>query len=290
MIADLDHGPLSVPVAGASGESEIQLSSFPITNIDKMKKNILRHTTESGAYTIDIDTNLAPYTLPLEHVGADNDETRRYACQYSQEGLALKTYQSDLFNNWTDSEVLDAVASATAVQIVNDEFTIDALNFAHKNYALLSRIAVNGGSYDDWMESVYDHNRAKQITSPVYLGSLIKELAFQEVVSNAEVGNQPLGTLAGKGRLTQKHKGGKMSVMCHEPCMILGLVSLTPRIGYSQGNEWHVNLDSFDDFHKPDFDQLGFQDLILEQLSWSQASFNSDTGVVTQMAGGKQPA
>ena len=50
----------------------------------------------------------------------------------------------------------------------------------------------------------------------MYMGSLIKELAFDAVVSNADAevsGNtQPLGTLAGRGRLTNKNKGGKIKI------------------------------------------------------------------------------
>ena len=78
---------------------------------------------------------------------------------------------------------------------------------------------------------------------------------FQEVVSNASAetntNNQPLGTLAGRGVMTQKRKGGKLSINVDEPSYIIGIVSLTPRIDYSQGNKWHNNLKTMADFHKP---------------------------------------
>ena len=45
------------------------------------------------------------------------------------------------------------------------------------------------------------------VESPVYMGGLIKEVVFQEVVSNSEGsgegGAKPLGTLAGKGVMGQ---------------------------------------------------------------------------------------
>jgi hypothetical protein len=67
---------------------------------------------------------------------------------------------------------------------------------------MLNRIAVSGGTYDDWLDAVYTHERARSVENPVYQGSLIRELSFEEVVSQADVtdqqGNQqPLGTLAG---------------------------------------------------------------------------------------------
>ena len=131
-----------------------------------------------------------------------------------------------------------------------------------KVYKLLNRVAVSGGTYDDWLNAVYTKERIKGVESPMYHGSLIKELAFQEVISNADTTDNPLGTLAGRGRLTQKHKGGKMVVKVEEPSYIMGIFSLTPRIDYSQGNKWDMLLETLDDLHKPQLDAIGFQDLV----------------------------
>ena len=43
-------------------------------------------------------------------------------------------------------------------------------------------------------------------------------------------------------------------------------MSLTPRIDYSQGNDWDIHLKTWNDFHKPALDGIGFQDLITEQM------------------------
>ena len=77
-----------------------------------------------------------------------------------------------------------------------------------------------------------------------------------------------MGTLAGKGVMADKHKGGKLAIKIDEPSYIMGIVSITPRICYSQGNEWDVDLDTMDDFHKPALDGIGFQDLITERMAW----------------------
>ena len=109
---------------------------------------------------------------------------------------------------------------------------------------MLNRIAVSGGSYDDWLDAVYTHDRYQKVESPMYMGGLIKEVIFQEVINNSETqgdGNtQVLGTLAGKGALSNKHKGGKVIVKVDEPSYLIGIVSLTPRIDYSQGNNWDM--------------------------------------------------
>ena len=132
---------------------------------------------------------------------------------------------------------------------------------------MLNRIAVSGGSYDDWLDAVWTTERVKRSESPIYHGGLIRELVFQEVVSTTETAEMPLGSLAGKGVMANKNKGGKIVIKVTEPSYIIGIVSLTPRVDYSQGNKWDVNLQSMDDLHKPQLDEIGFQDLVTEQLA-----------------------
>lgn len=263
--------------------------TFPLSNIDDMRVNILRDTGSAFPYYVTATTQ-APYGPPLVEGQAG------YCKLSTQEGLGIKTYQSDLFNNWVDTDWIDGVNginTITAVDTTSGSFSIDTLQLSKKVYDMLNRIAVSGGSYDDWLNAVYTHERAKSTENPVYMGGLIKELAFQEVVSNANSittqTEQPLGTLAGKGQLTKKHKGGKIRIKIDEPSVILGIVSLTPRIDYSQGNDWSVNLQTLDDFHKPALDEIGFQDLITDQMAWWSTGVDAQ-GNTTYTSAGKQPA
>lgn len=275
-----------------SGQGEPQLTQFVLDNIDDMRMDILESVRQVTPFVIDENT-LDPYGLGL---GEDGDVTKSYKLA-SQEGLGIKTYQSDLFNNWISTEWIDGsngINEVTAVDTSSGDFTIDALNLANKVYNMLNRIAISGGSYDDWLDAVYTHERAKSTENPVYHGSLIKELAFEEVVSQADVTDQdgdqqPLGTLAGRGRLTGKNKGGKIKIKVNEPSYIIGIVSLTPRIDYSQGNKWDVNLKNMNDFHKPALDEIGYQDLVTDQLAWFDTKTNFQ-GEVEYRSAGKQPA
>ena len=214
----------------------------------------------------------------------------------TQEGLAIKTYQSDLLNNWIQTDWIDGsdgIEAITSVDTSSGEFTITSLILARKVYDMLNRVAVSGGSYDDWTEAVYDHVPMRKAETPMYMGGLIKELIFQELISNAAAttdSTQPLGTLAGKGAMSSKHKGGKVVIKVDEPSYIIGIVSLTPRIDYSQGNKWDIHLKTMDDLHKPALDEIGFQELITEQFAWWDSTLNSATGAVTTKSLGKQPA
>ena len=273
------------------GGNTVTLEEFPLDNIDKMRDNILQYPFANGEYVVD-STGDAPYALPMRTLIVDGEQ--EISVKYTQEGLGIKTYQSDLFNNWISTEWIDGtngINEITSVSTAGDEFTIDALNLASKVYNMLNRIAISGGSYDDWLDAVYTHERSKSAESPVYHGSLIKELGFEEVISNnGGDANQPLGTLAGRGRMMGKNKGGKISVKIDEPSYIMGIASITPRIDYSQGNTWDVNLDTLNDLHKPALDGIGYQDLITEQMVWSDTSWYNGSQTAVQRSAGKQPA
>lgn len=202
-----------------------------------------------------------------------------------QGGILLKTYQSDIFNNWLSEETVtgtNGIAAVTAVSTSGGKFTIDSLLLANKVYNMLNRIAVSGGTYDDWQEVVYGVNQSWRAESPIYLGGMSREIYFSEVVSTAdstaEGAEVPLGSLAGKGEQGDK-RGGFVSFKVNEPSLIMGIVSITPRIDYSQGNWWANSVLDMDQWHKPSLDGIGFQDLMCSQMLWSD-----------KRSAGKQPA
>lgn len=266
------------------------VKTFDLESIDMMREAIL--SSHSTVAPFDVTSAiLKPYKWLTESPG---DMPNILS---SQEGLAVKTYQSDLFNNWLQTEWIDGttgINQITAIDTSSGEFTLDTLNLAKKVYDMLNRIAVSGGSYDDWLDAVYAHDRYTKCESPMYMGGLIKELVFQEVVSNAgseaDGTAQPLGTLAGKGVMSKKHKGGRITVKVDEPSYIIGIISLTPRVDYSQGNKWDVHLSTMDDLHKPGLDEIGFQELITEQMAWWDTVYNTVTNTWETKSAGKQPA
>lgn len=268
-----------------------QLTAFPLANIDTMRANILAAVGQQGAFTLtSAVTTPSPYNLSMVK------GTGGYSMTSSQQGLVVKTYQSDLLNNWISTEWItgtNGVNEVTSVSTTGNKFTIDALNLASKVYTMLNRIAISGGTYDDWLDAVYTHERARSVENPVYHGSLIRELAFEEVINTSAAEDQPLGTLAGRGRMTGSTKGGSIRIKCNEPCYIMGIVSLTPRIDYSQGNQWDTNLKTMNDFHKPALDAIGYQDLITDQMAYFDTTVQevAPGNFVTQFkSAGKQPA
>ena len=91
---------------------------------------------------------------------------------YSQQGLGIKTYLSDMFNNWLSTEWIEGtngIAELTAVDVSDGTLKIDALILKRKMFDMLNRVAVSGGSYNDWQEAVYGVRTTRMAESPIYL-------------------------------------------------------------------------------------------------------------------------
>ncbi len=271
-----------------------KVETFPLKNIDDMRENLMQNVASETNFVIEQGGHPMPYGSILNSVDLGEGQ-HQYSVQSTQEGLGLKTYQSDVFNNWMSTEWIDGangINEITAVDVSEGKLIINELSMANKIYNMLNRIALGGGTYDDWLKATYTHERNADANSAIYVGGLSKELIFEEVISTAENQEEgkPLGTLAGKGRLSNGKKGGRIKVKTNEPSIIMGLVSLTPRIDYSQGNKWTTGLKSYDDFHKPALDGIGFQDLITDKMAWWDTGINPAQGQIEYNSAGKQNA
>ena len=189
-------------------------------------------------------------------------------------GLVLKTYDSDIFNNWVKTDWIDGengISKVTALKPDEDgTITMDALNLQQKVYNMLNRIAVSGGTYRDWLETVYTAGRyLDRPENPVFQGGMSQMVEFDEVVATSgNTEGQVLGELAGRGHARQPNTSGRLHFQVEEPGYVMGLVAITPIVDYSQGNDFDLNLFTMDDLHKPALDGIGYQDLMNEQRAW----------------------
>ena len=143
---------------------------------------------------------------------------------------------------------------------------MDALNLQQKIYNVLNRIAISGGSYRDWQEAVYAHRGHGEIEIQEWMGGASSEILFDEVISTAGAEQEPLGSLGGRGRQSEIKKH-EINILATEPLYIIGIVSITPRLDYGQGNRWFNRIRTMDEWHKPELDGIGFQDLLTDEFS-----------------------
>lgn len=273
---------------------KIKLTPFLLKNIDDQRSEILA-APSSSAYQV--NPTKMPYAAAINTIELPSyDRKTIYVSSnawYSQAGLAVKTYLSDRFNNWLNTEWIDGttggINAITAVDVTDGKLTMDALILQKKIFNMLNRVAITDGTYQAWREATYGIRSATLPESPIFCGGMQSEIAFDEIVSNSATDEEPLGTLAGRGIATMYKSGRGLKIKCTEPSMVMALGSITPRIDYSQGNKWWTRLESMDDFHKPTLDAIGFQELITEEAAaWNTELTESYTPTYQSL--GKQPS
>ena len=273
-------------IAASKPDNAYKLEEYSLADIDNVREKILElGRNEAVIANLPSDGNITERYLK-NLISYDTD----YYSKSSQYGLAVKTYQSDLFNNWIKTDWIDGengINAITAIDVSNGKLELDTLVLAKKVYNMLNRIAVSGGTYNDWVETVYSTTYINRSETPEYQGGMSSEIQFQEVISNSASEGEPLGTLAGRGVQTGK-KGGKITVKITEPAYLIGICSITPRVDYSQGNDFDIMLDNLDQLHKPELDAIGFQDLQTWKLD--AESLIAENGIIKEYSIGKQPA
>lgn len=252
---------------------ENEIEWYDLEDIDDLRETILAQGKKEFIISPNTTSNAKFYEKMIDPSVTTNPLA----------GLCLKTHMSDIFNNWVNSEWVDGengIEGITKIDTSQGYFTIDAQNLAQKVYNMLNRIAVSGGTYKDWIETVYDTNYYFRAETPVYEGGMSSTIEFGQVVSNSATEKEPLGTLAGKGFDSDK-KGGKLKIKITEPSYIIGVASITPYVDYSQGNDWDAYLDNMNELRKPELDGIGYQDLLARTMDWRA---DEDSAI------GKQPA
>lgn len=250
---------------------KIGLGTEKLETIDQLRDLILQTPGNTELILNDVQTGAKK--LPYQMISARHKNLG---------GLLLKTYDSDVFQNWVKTDWIDGengISAITAVAVQDGVITIDALNLQQKVYNMLNRIAISGGTYRDWLETVYTSGQyMERPETPVFEGGMSQIIEFEEVISKSATDNQPLGDLAGRGVSSRPNGSGKLHFKVTEPSYIMGIVAITPMIDYSQGNDWDIeNIHTMDDWHKPALDGIGYEDSMNVTRAWWTK--NKSTGV-----------
>lgn len=277
------------------GFGDLTIEEFPLSNIDETREEIFAQPNTSP-YLVSINTNVGqrlPYQAVVGVAEGELGITNFSAATMA--GLGVKTYKSDRFNNWLLTEWIEQINAASAVDTSTGSFTMDALNVAKKFYKIDNDIAVAGDTYQDWMEATQGIKITGAPEMPVYRGGMSSTIVFEEVISSSDATtaqgwDQPLGTLGGRGTGTG-NRHGHVRFKAEEHGWVMIIASLTPDIDYFQGNKWWGKLSNMDEIHKPGFDQIGFQELLTDEMAaWDTKVTEGLNGVETFFSAGKQPS
>ena len=122
----------------ATNTKQTSIANAKLSELDRIREDILK----SGSTQFEINSQTNSYFQKT--LGKTNEKInlKNPCC-----GLLLKTYQSDIFNNWIKTEWIsgqNGISAITAISTAGDKFTIDQLNLSKKVYDMLNRIAVSG--------------------------------------------------------------------------------------------------------------------------------------------------
>ena len=116
---------------------------IPLENLDEIRDRILLTPGDTVFDVASLSTSVEPFNLFTQR-----DSNNKLNSTNTQFGLCLKTYNSDLYQNWINTEWIDGVDGineASAVDVSDGTLSMDALNLSQKVYNFLNRIAVSGG-------------------------------------------------------------------------------------------------------------------------------------------------
>ena len=178
----------------------------------------------------------------------------------------LTNFTTNAIGQIKDDTGTDAI-SIQNMSSVDGTVDINDLRTATRLQRWLERNARAGTRYVEHLLSHFGvRSSDARIQRPEYLGGGVTPIVVSEVLNTnaATVSNEDLGYMGGHGiSVGQTNNATKY---CEEHGYIMGLLSIIPKTGYSQGVPKHFSRSTNLDFYWPEFAQLGEQEVKLREL------------------------
>ena len=122
-------------------DEAITLGAYPLETLDLIRDEIL---ARKGNVVYYINNNSTTHAENVNKFYVDTMNSQKTKLG----GLLLKTYDSDIFQNWIKTDWIDGpngISEITAIDVSGGKLSLDALNLQQKVYNMLNRIAISGG-------------------------------------------------------------------------------------------------------------------------------------------------
>lgn len=174
------------------------------------------------------------------------------------------------------SKMVDQAHPSDAVRVMNLDGILMDINDLRKASALqrwLEKNARSGNRYVEYLLAHWGvHSKDASLQRPEYIGGGKTPITVSEVLNMtaSDGSHQPVGDMYGHGisvgttNLATKYT--------EEHGYIMGIMSIIPKGGYSQGINRSWSRKSITDFYDPDFAHLGEQEVLSKELY-----FNNDS-------------
>lgn len=314
-----------------SGASQ-RFSALPFLMYYDIFRNYYANQQEDDFYMFGRgDEDYVPNSAPLTWIddmmaavrSGDKDFTRYFGNEYIRPsagqlydtvrrdipygGLICRTYMPDQFTTLLNSQKIETIKQKTFITVgpnpsgaAGAGITMDQIVTARKGYRFLNNTAIADGRYGEQIRAHFGVRTDDKLNIPQFLGSTSLRMTFDDVVStsNNNTGDPDattgLGSRGGQG--TVFGRNGNQYVNCTDYGTIMCIASIIPIVDYYQGiSKFNIKTKMTDVFF-PEFDGLGYQDVMRSELcalpyydtSVPGASLGSNSDFATAV--GKQPA
>lgn len=217
------------------------------------------------------------------------------AYHYEFGGLFSALFEPDYFSNLLSNDVGTVKSNIT----VSEDGTVSMheVYFQNKLQKLIDRFDVSGGVFSKWMRTVWGTNPNRRVDVPEIIGSVTSMINANNITTVANTyqdttgDGSAVGQLAGQinqhdNRWRDKNRKFQFDYHAREEGILMAVVTLIPCVDYDQGIDPDLLRTTFADDYKPQFAQLGFQDIPMDHYSvMPQLQYNSSSNSIQTVPG-----
>lgn len=188
-------------------------------------------------------------------------------------GLMRRTLNNDFFTSFMSNENVELMSTYSSnISVDGGQFNIMQIVQANRDWRFATRSLLWGTDWKDYNKIHYGVDLRIPYGKPQFLGALVNDVKFQDVISQTQAGSQGapatnntnLGSRAGLAYGALKnHKGKFVEFNSRDECYVMVLISIVPDVDYYQGidpmyfktnlaHSWAVEYNSLgmQDFHR----------------------------------------
>lgn len=169
--------------------------------------------------------------------------------------------------------LLDALNRA---KITGASFDVSDLRAIFAQTRVFERLARCGSRYTEYLRANFNTSPSDgTLQRAVYLGGFSQPIVTTEIAQNAADGDNPVGTLRGKG--ISDSGGFAAPYFVKEFGIIMGVLSVMPEVNYTQGIDREYTYKERFDFFNPSFQNLSEQEVRNAELYVDADGKNAET-------------
>lgn len=192
---------------------------------------------------------------------------------YRHYGLMRRTLNNDFFTSFMSNENVELMSTYSSnISVDGGQFNIMQIVQANRDWRFATRSLLWGTDWKDYNKIHYGVDLRIPYGKPQFLGALVNNVTFQDVISQSQIGaqdvpatnNTNLGSRAGLAYGALKnHRGKFVEFNSRDECYVMVLISIVPDVDYYQGidpmyfktnlaHSWAVEYNSLgmQDFHR----------------------------------------